>query len=213
MHDQFAALVPIKRVARGKSRLGELGDAARQRLVMAFALDTVTALLESRAIALVVAVTDDVEVAVACRALGATAIPDGGDDLNDTLVQAAAEVARREPALRIMAVVADLPGLDAATVDQMAGLLTEGPTGFVPDASGTGTTAYLATSYGDFSPQFGPGSAVAHSSSGAQELALPAESTARQDIDTPQDLEQARTRLGAHTRLALTQLDIGNDLR
>lgn len=202
----FAALVPVKLATRGKSRLAALGDPVRERLVMAFALDTITALLEAPAIALVAVVTDDIEVALACRDLGAEAIPDGGDELNASLIQAAAEVSRRHPDLSLLAVVGDLPTLDAATVEETTESFDRGPTAFVPDAAGRGTTAYLAASLAAFSPRFGPGSADAHRSSGARELELPEDSPARQDIDTPEELERARGRLGAHTRLALTQL-------
>lgn len=205
---RFAALVPVKRPGQGKTRLAALGSPARESLALAFALDTVTALLEAPSVALVLVVTDDHEVARACRALGAEALPDAGDGLNGTLVQAAAEAARREPDLGLMAVCGDLPGLAAAEVEEIADGLGEEPCAFVPDTAGTGTTVYLTTAHTDFDPRFGPGSAEAHRSSGAREISLPTDSPAREDVDTPEDLERLRGRVGPHTRLALTQLRI-----
>jgi len=209
----FAALMPVKLATHGKSRLAALGDPAREQLVLAFALDTISALLEAPSVALVAVVTDDIEVALACRDLGAEAIPDGGDELNDSLVQAAAEVSRRHPDLCLMAVVGDLPTLDPVSVEEASAAFDGEPMAFVPDAAGHGTTAYLAASYSDFSPRFGSGSAEAHRSSGAHELDLPGDCPLREDVDTPEELERARGRLGAHTRLALTQLGLEPGLR
>jgi 2-phospho-L-lactate guanylyltransferase len=107
-----------------------------------------------------------------------------------------------------MAVVADLPALDAASVEEIVAGFTGASTGFVADASGLGTTAYLAVSYDDFDPRFGPGSAEAHRSAGAREIDVPKASRARDDIDTPDDLEHARAHVGAHTRRALVALGI-----
>ncbi len=56
-------------------------------------------------------VTDDHVLARAMSDLGADVIPDGTSDLNGTLLQAAAEMHRRDPALRLAAVCADLPAL------------------------------------------------------------------------------------------------------
>ncbi len=209
---RFAALVPVKHAALGKSRLAPLGDTARRRLASTFALDTVAALLESPSVALVVVVTDDLDVARACQALGARAIPDGGDELNECLVQAAAEVVRQQPDLALMAVVGDLPTLDRTAVELVVEKFDTGRTAFVADASGNGTTVYLAASYQDFEPRFGLGSAQAHLSSGARDLGLTPGSTAREDVDTPEELERVRGRLGVHTRLALTQLGIDSPM-
>ncbi|HEY0951513.1 MAG TPA: 2-phospho-L-lactate guanylyltransferase, partial [Nocardioides sp.] len=98
---QYAVVVPVKPPAVGKSRLAEVGGPTRQALAEAFALDTVTACAATGAVARVLVVTDDVQVATAVTALGAVAIPDGvSGDLNATLRQAAAEAVRRWPTLR-----------------------------------------------------------------------------------------------------------------
>ena len=114
----WAAVLPVKPFARAKSRLAALGDEARRDLVAAFAHDTIEALLDCRRVGLVVVVTDEVGLGRALAGTGAVAVPEGhGDDLNATLVQGAAEAARRRPDLRPLAICADLPALtDSADV-------------------------------------------------------------------------------------------------
>lgn len=202
---RFAVIVPVKPPARAKSRLATLGDPARVDLVRAFAFDTVSAAMESRAVALVLVVTDDATLAAEISALGASVIPDGGSELNESLVQAAAEASRRAPGLTIAAVCADLPALTGLELTAVLESCPPSGTAFLPDAAGTGTTMYVATDVTAFGPRFGIDSAAAHRDSGAEQLAWPPESAARRDVDTPEDLESLRaTGLGAHTRAALT---------
>lgn len=198
--------MPVKRRVLGKSRLATLGDDVRTDLVAAFAFDTVAAVVGTPGIALTLVVTDDFRLAEQVSALGAAVIPDGGSGLNETLVQAAAEVARRDPELEPLVVCADLPGL---TPEILMGILDAAPDAapaFVPDAAGTGTTIYLAPDAESFTPSFGADSALAHRDTGAVELKVSIDSPARHDVDTPDDLERLRRLgLGAHTRLALAR--------
>jgi len=205
-----AVLVPVKRATRAKSRLAPLGDTARRRLATAFAADTVSAVLACPAVARVLVVTDDHELAEDLRRLGAEVIPDGADDLNGTLVQAAAEVHRRDPSLRLAAVCADLPSLRpedlalalaAAPADRMS---------FVPDAARTGTTVLIAPGVEDFRPAFGPGSRDAHLDQGALELDGLGVPGLRRDVDDPADLADALA-LGAGPRTSAVahELDLG----
>src|SRR4051794_21453954 len=98
--DRYAVLVPVKPPAVAKSRLGDLGDHARRDLAAAFAADTVEAVLGCRLVSRVLVVTDDHVLARGLSELGADVIPDGTTvDLNGTLVQAAAEMHRRDPTL------------------------------------------------------------------------------------------------------------------
>ena len=187
---RYAALVPVKPPAIGKSRLAGLGARPRRALAEAFAMDTVAACLEATSIARVLVVTDDARVSSAVAALGADAVPDGvSGDLNETLRQAAAEAARRWPELRPVALCADLPALRAADLDETLARIRTSHPWFVPDATGLGTTMYAAAS-GEFDPRFGPGSRAAHLEAGAQELADVAASV-RRDVDDLDDLRSA----------------------
>jgi 2-phospho-L-lactate guanylyltransferase len=204
----WAAVVPVKPFARAKSRLAGLGDQARLDLVAAFAHDTVAALAESRHVGLVVVVTDESALSRAFAGTGVVAVPEGhGDDLNATLVQGAAEAARRRPDLRPLAVCADLPALTGEATDLfLGGLPTQGREWFVTDVAATGTTTYLAVDLALFAPRFGHGSAQAHRAAGAADVSGSAPEVLRRDVDTPDDLADAvLLGVGERTRWAVTR--------
>jgi 2-phospho-L-lactate guanylyltransferase len=162
----------------------------RRRLAEAFALDTAAACLTATAVGAVLAVTDDAAFSTRLAALGCVAIPDGvSDDLNGTLVQAAAEAVRRWPDLVPVALTGDLPALRPADLDAALSTTPAGRTAYVADADGTGTTLYTAPLDG-FAPCFGPGSRAAHDRAGA--LAITgALATLRRDVDDLGDLRAA----------------------
>jgi 2-phospho-L-lactate/phosphoenolpyruvate guanylyltransferase len=205
---RFGVVVPVKPLSVAKSRLAELGDGPRRELVAAFAVDTVIAALETPVVAGVLVVTDDVDLARSLTVLGVAAVPDGtSGDLNGTLRQGAAEVVRRHPGTAPVALCADLPCLRPS---DLTAALTGAPASepaFVADASGTGTTLYTAPDLARFAPRFGPGSRAAHLEVGAVELAVQEDSPLRRDVDTPDDLLQARALgVGARTAWVLTRL-------
>lgn len=202
-----AVLVPVKRATRAKSRLAPLGDEARRRLAAAFAADTVTAVLACPGVARVLVVTDDHELADDLGRLGAEVIPDGADDLNGTLVQAAAEVHRRDPALRLAAVCADLPALRPEDLAAALAVAPADRVSFVADAARTGTTVLLAPGLEEFHPAFGPGSREAHLDQGALELDVPDAPGLHRDVDDPTDLADALA-LGAGARTSATARDL-----
>ncbi|GAA1766893.1 2-phospho-L-lactate guanylyltransferase [Nocardioides hankookensis] len=205
---RYAALVPVKPPAVGKSRLAGLGDGtSRRRLAESFAQDTVLACLRAETVEQVLVVTDDAQFSYVLSALGCSAIPDGvSGDLNATLRQAAAEARRRWPDLVPVALCADLPALRPEDLDEvLAALTTERPS-FVPDAAGIGTTVYVADHDG-FDPHFGPGSRAAHLEAGAREL-VDAPASVRRDVDEPADLTDAvALGVGAATAVALLVAD------
>ncbi|WGL53661.1 2-phospho-L-lactate guanylyltransferase [Nocardioides sp. BP30] len=212
----FAVLLPVKPPARGKSRLvglpgAALSDPGRVALATAFALDTATACLAAASVGAVLAVTDDALFASSLTALGCSAIPDGvTDDLNGSLRLAAAEAARRWPALRPVALCGDLPALRSADLDAaLAAALTTAPQGacFVADAAGTGTTLYSAP-LPSFDPSYGVDSARLHVAGGA--VALSGELVSlRHDVDTLEDLRAAvPLGLGVRTTLAAAELGL-----
>lgn len=196
----FGVVVPVKPPAVAKSRLGGLGDDVRRALAAAFAADTVEAALSSTHVAAVLVVTDDHELARELAGRGAEVIPDGAsDDLNASLVQAAAELLRRHPRLHVAALCADLPALrpddlaralDAAPADRM---------GFVADADGVGTTVVTSPDLDSFRPCFGHASRAEHLERGAREIDLDDIASLRRDVDTPADLA-AVLRLGIGPR-------------
>lgn len=198
---QFGVVVPVKPPRLAKSRLAPLGDDVRRELVTAFAADTVAAAVACRRVGSVVVVTDDVDLAAEVTQLGVAAIPDGRPGvLNESLRQGAAELLRRQPGLVPVALCADLPALHSDDLDAVLEAVPVGRCAFVADAEGRGTTLYTAPDWAMFQPRFGSASREAHRQSGAVELAAPL--TVRRDVDTPDDLAEAR-RLGLGSRTVL----------
>lgn len=195
-------LLPVKPPARGKSRLVGVPDGARATLARAFALDTADACIAAERVAAVLVVTDDAVFASDARSLGCAVIPDGvGGDLNGTLVQAAAEAARRWPDLLPVALCGDLPALRPGDLDAALSSAPRGTAAYVEDAAGGGTTLYTAA-HESFGPRFGTDSAAHHRQSGA--APVPGElASLRHDVDTLDDLRDVRPLgLGPRTLLA-----------
>jgi 2-phospho-L-lactate guanylyltransferase len=187
----FAVLVPVKRTAVAKSRLRPLGDGPRRELAAAFAADAVGAALGCPAVARVMVVTDDLDVARVARGLGADVIPDGADDLNGTLVQAAAELHRRTPALRLAAVCADVPALRPEELAAALAASRADTMSFVSDQERVGTTAVMSPTLTEFRPAFGQGSRREHLDAGAFEVDGIDVPGLRRDVDDPADLAEA----------------------
>jgi 2-phospho-L-lactate/phosphoenolpyruvate guanylyltransferase len=197
----WTLVVPVKRLARAKSRLSGPAGPHRERLALAIATDTVSAVLRSSRVSGVVVVTDDPVAAPELAALGAIIVPDEPDDgLNPALVHGAAQARRIAPGGAVGALSADLPSLRPAELDRVLEAATEAPNAFVPDAAGIGTTLYTARPEAAFSPAFGPDSRARHREGGARELALDVPSV-RRDVDTIDDL-RAALELGVGPRTA-----------
>lgn len=212
---RFGVVVPVKPTALAKSRLRPLGDEARRALVAAFAVDTITAALACPSVGRVLVVTDDVRLAEGLRELGVDTVPDGAScSLNASLRQGVAELLRRGPTLRPVALCADLPALRSAELSRALDALTDAlvheevsSAVFVADHAGAGTTMYAAVSLQDFHPRFGTASRSAHLAAGATELQLDGIDSLRQDVDTPEDLEAAAALgLGPRTARVVTSM-------
>jgi 2-phospho-L-lactate guanylyltransferase len=215
----WTVVLPVKVLARAKSRLAVLAGDRRRELALALAADTVAAVLACPAVARVIVVTSDPVAGPLLAALGAVVVPDepagldGPDDptdpglqdlLNAALRHGAAVAARRWPGTGFAALTADLPALrpaELATALHAAEDVgaTAGRAAFVPDAAGVGTTLYAVPPGGDFRPLFGGASRARHAASGAAEIDLDDMTGLRRDVDTPEDL-QAVLALGAGPR-------------
>lgn len=196
----WSLVIPVKVLARAKSRLTELAGADRSRLALAMAADTVAAAIRADAVASVLVVTDDPAVASAARGLGAVVLADSpAAGLNAALGYGAGYARDRWPGRGHAGLAGDLPALRpeelTAALETAARL---GGSAFVPDADGTGTTLYAAAPGTPFRPQFGPSSRDRHLAAGAAEittagadLAAPHLAGLRRDVDTAEDLRLA----------------------
>lgn len=201
-------VVPVKRLAAAKTRLGPPYDHDRAELALAFALDTTAAALACPAVDAVVAVTDDRTAAAALRDVGAEVVADEPDaGLNPALTHGASVAAGSWPGRGAGALSADLPGLRP---DELAAVLARAAAhdrSFVRDAEGSGTTLVLARSAADLRPSFGPGSAGRHARSGMTDLTSEDVMSVRRDVDTAADLDLARASgLGPRTTRLLDRL-------
>jgi 2-phospho-L-lactate guanylyltransferase len=199
----WGLVVPVKRLALAKTRLSSYGDAARQELALAFAIDVVAAAVEAVSISAVVVVCDDPRAAAALTEAGARVVADAPDaGLNPALEHGAA---RLDQDLGIATVSADLPAVRPDDLDAALARVPPGGRGFVVDVAGTGTTLLAAAPGVALSPAYGPGSREVHLRSGAVEL--PGAPGLRLDVDTPDDLTAAlRLGVGAATAAALRRL-------
>jgi 2-phospho-L-lactate guanylyltransferase len=180
----FTVVIPVKGTDAAKSRL-----AATPELARAIAQDTVAAAL---AVAPVIVVTAASERDFP----GATVIADPGGGL-DAAIAAGITSATGHVAV----LLGDLPAL---LPDELAAALAVAETlerSFIPDADGTGTTLIASTT--DHAPAFGSGSAARHRAAGYVEIELSPDSGLRRDVDTREQLESLRERLGPKTRAAL----------
>jgi 2-phospho-L-lactate/phosphoenolpyruvate guanylyltransferase len=205
-----AAVLPVKRFARAKQRLGEsVHDDLRERLARAMVSDVLGALAGTAAVAQVIVVTAEPSVAEAARAHGATAIADPAESGQSAAAALGVERALRTGAERVLCVPGDCPALDPGELQE----LLEGPgeeeVVIVPDRHGTGTNGLLLCPPQAIAPSFGPGSCERHAAlaraAGARWRIAPLPSLLL-DIDTGADLAVLRERLaGPGPRAAATR--------
>src|SRR4051795_2463495 len=124
----WTLVVPVKPLAQAKSRLSGPAGPHRERLALAIATDTGSAVLRSSRVQGVVVVTDDPVAAPELAALGAIVVPDEPDDgLNPALVHGAAQARRIAPASGVGALSAALPALRPAELDRVLEAAEETP--------------------------------------------------------------------------------------
>jgi 2-phospho-L-lactate/phosphoenolpyruvate guanylyltransferase len=208
MATAWCVVIPVKRLAVAKTRLGPLAGACRELLALAFAADTVTAAFASPAVASVYVVTDDARARVALRRLGAVMVPDIPDaGINPALRYGGRLAAQQHPGLGLAALSADLPALRPAELTYALAAASTHSSAVVSDAAGTGTTLYAAATLEAFAPAYGAGSLQRHLAVGAHRLPDAGLDSLRRDVDTPADLaDAARLVVGRHTAAVLTRL-------
>jgi 2-phospho-L-lactate guanylyltransferase len=199
----IVALVPVRSLDTGKSRLGEPLDAEeRADLVLGLLNKTVDQALAATRLAGVVVVSMDENLLTRARMMGAASLLQETNGLNAGLDEA--RVAAGAEATAILVLPADLPAVAASAIDQLAEAAElaaraapEGPVvALVPDRHGTGTNALLVAPPNAIPFCFGEGSRAAHAAAaqaaGATYLELDGPLTF--DVDTPEDLLEADRR-------------------
>ncbi|MFI2434948.1 2-phospho-L-lactate guanylyltransferase [Streptomyces sp. NPDC018693] len=200
---QWTLVIPLKPLARAKSRLADTADdALRPSLALAFAQDTVAAALAAPPVRDVVVVTDDTLAGRELSALGARIVPDAPrSGLNAALAHGASAVRSARPGSAVAALNADLPALRPPELARVLDSAAEFPRAFLADAAGIGTTLLAVAPGDELRPAFGTDSRARHRASGARELGLTDVDSVRQDVDTGGDLRAALA-LGVGPRTA-----------
>lgn len=187
-------IIAVKRLGAAKSRLSALFDPdERERVVLAMLVDTLASARAVPAVRSITVVTPDPAVAAAVTDLGAAVITDPTpaghpDPLNNAIMTAFGQVSGTTPNIAVLQ--GDLPALRAAELSAALASAASQSRSFVADRQGTGTSALFAFG-APLDPRFGSDSARRHEDSGAIRL-LGDWPGLRCDIDTPEDLAEAR---------------------
>lgn len=189
----WSLVVPLKPLALAKSRLAAAaGPRLRPRLALAFAEDTVGAVLNCARVRDVAVVTDDPTASEALAALGARIVPDSpAAGLNAALAHGVRAVRSLRPWARVAALNADLPALRPEELTRVLDVAAKFPRAFLADAAEIGTTFLSAGPGVELEPAFGGASRLRHLSSGAVEIRLAGVDSVRRDVDTGEDLAAA----------------------
>lgn len=195
-------VIPVRGGDRGKSRLG-LEQPRRSALAAAFALDTVAAARAAARVGEIVVVG-----ALAEPLEGVRVVADPGEGLLAAvaagLAALSASIAEGAGAAPTAVLLGDLPALRPVELDDALTAAARRDRAFVPDAEGSGTSLIVARAGVPHAPAFGPESAARHRAAGYVELALPASSGLRRDVDTLEQLRAAASlALGPRTRALL----------
>ena len=194
------AIVPVQRLDLAKSRLAQvLSPVERSALVLRL-LDTVLpALAGSELVTATIVVSPDHTALDHAAATGAIPLMQVGGGLNAAIRQGR-EVARDNDAGELLVVLADLPFLTTAVVDDLLEASAGAAVTLAPDRHGTGTNALVLRPLDAIEPGFGVSSYEAHRAEAAVRQrslhTFHAQGTAF-DVDTPEDLRVLAEQLSA----------------
>jgi 2-phospho-L-lactate/phosphoenolpyruvate guanylyltransferase len=186
------AVVPVKRFAVAKSRLGRgIEETRKPELVAAMIGDVLEAIGSARLIERTIVVSQEPRAAELAAAAGADLL----DDFDDTSHSAAALAGIATASAAGAACVALLPGdcplLDPRELDKMLTGVPDPYVAVIPDRHGTGTNALVLAPPRAIEPSFGEGSRERHVAAarkagipyGVEELP-----SLGLDLDTPADI-------------------------
>jgi len=214
-----AAVLPVKRFARAKQRLGaSVAEELRFQLARAMVADVLLALSQTPSIERTIVVTGEDLVAASAGAQGALIVRDITETGQSAAVTLGVRRAQREGFERVLCIPGDCPALDPAELDALLGPASgEAEVVIVSDRHGTGTNGLLLSPPDAIVPSFGPDScerhrALARAAGVACRLERPA--SLLLDIDTGADLAALRERLSGETaRAARTRAVLGQPER
>jgi len=191
------AIVPVKPLHRGKSRLaGALSETDRYSLNIALLVRTLEVLKRVETIHQTAVVSRDPAVFAIAADCGVEVIHEQGENDLNKAVQHAADVLRDCSADGMLVLPADLPLIQPHDIESFIRMGEEPPVIVIsPDRHESGTNALYMKPIGVIEFAFGPGSYYQHcrlvETAGAR-LIISQQSALRLDLDMPEDLEILR---------------------
>jgi 2-phospho-L-lactate guanylyltransferase len=187
------AIVPVKPLRRGKSRLaGALSEEERTQLNRLLLEHTLTTLADLKEVEQVLVVSRDTAALAIAREYGARTVQEDGSPHLNTALQRATVVAQVYATRGVLVLPADLPLLSRKDLLTLIKRAKKPPVVVIaPDRREQGTNALLISPAGLIEYDFGPGSFKRHckraSEAGARLEIVELESLAL-DLDIPEDL-------------------------
>jgi 2-phospho-L-lactate guanylyltransferase len=158
------ALVPVKALAFGKSRLSScLAPAARHAVSRAMLTDVLTSALHASAVDRVVVVSSDASLLLLARQLGALTVDEEYPRGLNGAVAVGTDFCLQKGATAVLVLLADLPLVTAADIDLLFHSVNRAENVvLVPCKEGDGTNAFLRVPPLVIPSQFGGPSLEAH---------------------------------------------------
>ncbi len=195
------AIIPVKPLRRGKSRLAKVISADKRADLNQYLLEhTIQVLNTIDEIEHILVISRDKEALALARELGARTVQEyGNPDLN-TALSRAVEVARSYETCGILIIPADLPRLAAEDIKAILAYRTDPPVVVIaPDRKKQGTNALLVCPPGLIDFKYGKESFDKHSQ-GALDAGARLEicnlPSLELDLDNPEDLALMEAELG-----------------
>ena len=191
------AIVPVKPLRRGKSRLANVLSAGERANLNQFLLEhTITVLNQVEEIENILVVSRDTEALAIARELGARTVQENGSPGLNIALTRATEVAKSYETRGVIIVPADLPRLSVEDIQAVLAHKTDPPVVVVaPDLDREGTNALFICPSGLIDYDFGKGSFQKHcqraKEAGAKLVICDLPSLAL-DLDEPDDLAMLR---------------------
>jgi 2-phospho-L-lactate/phosphoenolpyruvate guanylyltransferase len=214
-----AAVLPVKRFARAKQRLGaSIDEELRLALAGAMVADVMRALAETDALASTILVTAEPSLRALAAAHGAILVEDELECGQSAAAALGVRWALGAGIERVLCVPGDCPALDPRELGRLLAPPRGGSSAevvIVPDRHGTGTNGLLLSPPDAIAPSFGPGSCERHRRLAA-DAGLPCRLAQTPslllDIDTGADLAMLRERLAGRVgRARSTRAVLGRD--
>jgi 2-phospho-L-lactate/phosphoenolpyruvate guanylyltransferase len=163
---QLWAIIPVKPLREGKTRLAHLLSPAERAALMSCLLERTLAAVQPTAVSQILVVSRDEAVLRQARAAGVATLREARPfTLNAALTQAR-DLAARQGADSVLILPADLPLVQTADITTLLNTARRRPDrplmAICGDETQQGTNALLLTPPAPFTFQFGPGSFARH---------------------------------------------------